>query len=437
MNILCAPAGIVSGEYPRQGTADLARAGFSDLLLDFAAFSCSPGELEYFGRKRKIPPRRPPVSENPSLLAERTRAFLDTARAHRLRTSVARAPFLPENTKRDDLGGLLETLAAESIRAAGQAGCDFLIVKPCFAGRRRDDDGEINRAVFRRLTPLAKESGVTLLLTNQCRDMNGHLMRGLGADAEEAAAWIDRLNEAAGEERFGFAMDLGVTNLCGQNAHDFIHALGRRLKAVILSDNDGSRAASLLPFTAAFQGQSQVDWLNLFRGLRAIRFDGALILQMNDTASAFSPILRPALLALAKATADYVGWQADMENLLRKYPSRVLFGAGNMCRAYMKCYGEAYPPLFTCDNNPKTWGTEFCGLAVKPPESLRELPADTAVFICNVYYREIEEQLGAMGLKNPIEYFSDEYMPSFHFDRLEEQEANDEKARRADTKRGC
>ena len=53
-----------------------------------------------------------------------------------------------------------------------------------------------------------------------------------------------------------------------------------------------------------------------------------------------------------------------------------------------------------------------------------------------VKYREIEEQLGAMGLKNPIEYFNDEYMPSFHFDRLEEQEANDEKARRENRKQG-
>lgn len=87
----------------------------------------------------------------------------------------------------------------------------------------------------------------------------------------------------------------------------------------------------------------------------------------------------------------------------------------------MKCYGETYPPLFTCANNPASWGTEFCGLEVKPPESLRELPERCAIFICNVYYREIQEQLREMGLNNPIVFFNDEYMPAFHFDRLKER----------------
>ena len=90
-----------------------------------------------------------------------------------------------------------------------------------------------------------------------------------------------------------------------------------------------------------------------------------------------------------------------------------------MCRNYLKCYGEKYPPLFTCDNNGKLWGSVFEGLEVKNPQVLSALPKDCAVFICNIYYREIEEQLRQMGIENPIEFFNDEYMPSFYFDRLE------------------
>ena len=98
-----------------------------------------------------------------------------------------------------------------------------------------------------------------------------------------------------------------------------------------------------------------------------------------------------------------------------------------MCRNYMKCYGEAYPPLFTCDNNERLWGSSFCGLEVKPPKALevkppkalKELSGDCVVLICNIYYREIEKQLQDMGVKN-IGFFNDEYMPSFHFDRLRE-----------------
>jgi len=125
---------------------------------------------------------------------------------------------------------------------------------------------------------------------------------------------------------------------------------------------------------------------------------------------------------MAKSIADYFKWQIEIERLLKKYQSRVLFGAGNMCRNYMKCYGEQYPPLYTCDNNNSLWGTDFCGLEVKPPENLKQLPEDCAIFICNIYYREIKQQLDNMGIKNPIAYFNDEYMPTFYFDRLEDME---------------
>ena len=202
---------------------------------------------------------------------------------------------------------------------------------------------------------------------------------------------------------------------------DIITALGDRLKAVILRDCERHRESSLLPFTAAYKGQSSADWLGLIRGLRDIHFDGSLILDFEDTAAAFSPLLRPRLLPLARSVAGYFRWQIGIEGLLRKYASIVLFGAGNMCRNYIKCYGDKYPPLFTCDNNRAVWGTEFCGIEVKPPASLKELPDNCGVFICNIYYREIEQQLRDMGIVN-IEFFNDEYMPSFHFDRLDTDE---------------
>lgn len=201
--------------------------------------------------------------------------------------------------------------------------------------------------------------------------------------------------------------------------YDSITVLGNRLKAVILRDNDGNSDSALLPFTSAPQGQSQTDWLNLIRGLREIGFDGELILDFHDTAAAFSTLLRPELLHMAKAVAEYFAWQIGIENLLKIYPSRVLFGAGNMCRNYMKCYGEKYPPLYTCDNNRKLWGSVFEGLEVKDPQELKALPEDCVVFICNIYYREIEAQLRQMGIENPIEFFNDEYMPSFYFNRVE------------------
>ena len=77
----------------------------------------------------------------------------------------------------------------------------------------------------------------------------------------------------------------------------------------------------------------------------------------------------------------------------------------------MERYGTDYRPLFTCDNNPATWGQSTCGIEIKNPQELKYLDPKTAIFICNMYYDEIEDQLAEMKLPNPIERFNDENLP--------------------------
>ena len=424
MDISCSPLGLVASVFPVQGIADIAGAGFQNISLDII-LCCSPWDLKLHGKFR--PDHDPPdprsvrVMEDPSALGGCFSAMLKQCREKGLNVPIARGVFLPRNTRRGDLTELLTRINEEAVRLCGKTGCRYLVVQPLSAGVPKGDLWKVNQAYYMRLAQAAEENQVTILLENQCRDFNGHLMRGLCAESGEAVEWVDRLNADAGAERFGFCMDVGICSLCGVEMRDFILELGSRLKAVVLRDCDGQAETAQLPFTCAGMGAPQTDWLNLIRGLRETGFDGQILLDFSTTVAAFSPLLRPQLMRLAKATADYFQWQIGIENLLKKYPSRVLFGAGNMCRNYMKCYGEKYPPLFTCANSPNRWGTEFCGLEIRPPESLRELPEDCAVFICNVYYREIEEQMREMGIKNPVEYFNDEYMPAFHFDRLKER----------------
>lgn len=412
LNISCTPNGMVVVKHPKQGVNDILEAGFHHILLSLAMV-CPMEELEEIIS----------ISAYSQRLYKRVKPFLDQCTVMQSQCTIAMAPYLDGDTRHSNLNDIVRQLTEESIKITGQCGSRYLVARPLFAGIEESDLWERNREYYLQLARGAQKYDVQLLLTNLCKDLNGHLIRGVCSDSRQAAQWIDALNEAVGEERFGFCMDVGVCNLCGQNMYDFILALGSRLKAVILRDNDGNSDSALLPFTAARQSQPQTDWLNLIRGLREIGFDGELILDFHDTASAFSPLLRPGLLRMAKSVADYFKWQIEIENQLGKYPSRVLFGAGNMCRNYMKCYGEKYPPLFTCDNNRNIWETEFCGLTVKSPETLRTLPEDCAVFICNIYYREIEAQLRQMGIKNPIAFFNDEYMPSFYFDRVEREKS--------------
>ena len=174
----------------------------------------------------------------------------------------------------------------------------------------------------------------------------------------------------------------------------------------------------MVPFTSVSSLGQLTQWIEVIRGLRSISYDGPLILDMEHAAKFCPPLLRPDLMKFAKRTMEYLVWQIHMADAMKKYDHIVLFGAGNMCVNYMKNYGEIFPPLFTCDNNPARWGQEFYGLTIESPEKLRDLPENTGIFICNVYYREIEKQLKEMGITEGIEFFNDEYLQSLNMNRL-------------------
>ncbi|MBQ1511539.1 MAG: hypothetical protein IIZ54_11780 [Selenomonadaceae bacterium] len=430
MKTVCSPWGIVSYEFPNQGLMDI-KGGFDNIVLDVGGIvGYHAYHNLHWRKKRGDRSYRQWGMDHPTEVYDILEPFLEVFKRHGLGLPVAYANFLPpmlgQEEDREDFFAPMCSLLQECVKAVGRAGCRFLILRPLAVGIGDRDTWEANRECYLSLVDIAKGAGVTVLLESQYRIHNGSFVRGICSQPQEAARWVDELNDAAGFECFGFHMDIGICSLLGQNMHDVAAVLGSRIKAVTVRDCDGTGDSAMLPFTAVSGGKPRTDWLNLIRGLREISFDGLLIMNFSGTASIMSPLLKPALLKFARGIADHIAWQVGMENLLKRYGKRVLFGAGNMCRAYMKCYGEKYPPLFTCDNDKAKWGSEFCGLEVKNPEALKDLPEDCAILICNVYYREIGQQLKDMGIRNPIGFFNDEYMPSFHFERIEDMEEENE-----------
>ncbi len=403
----------------QSGIKHVLEAGFKNIFLDMKSW-CSEYELELFGEEKpaawNIEERQVGfVSEEPSELWKHIKAMekalrKEGAKGENVGIPIARIPRLARDTRRADLNDLIKRIAGECLAVCGKAGCRYLIVPPLFAGVDTLQAWQKNREYYIELAEVAKKQNIMLLLENQCRLHEGHYYKGLCSDPYEAAAWIDDLNKACGEERFGFCLDMGTATVCRQDIQELIVTLGKRIKAVILRDCDGYHEASLLPFSCAYKYQQQSDWRGLISGLRKIDFDGHLIVNTEDAAATISPLLRTQFLALARAAAEHVAWQIGIDRALKKYDKRVLFGAGNMCRNYMKCYGDTYPPLFTCDNDDTRWGDTYCGLEIRPPEALKDLPEDCGVFICNLHYDAIQEQLEEMGIKN-IERFSDEYLP--------------------------
>lgn len=416
MKKVCAMAGtIFNPEKPKQSIKELKEAGIQGILFDFGLIVSPAGILA--DRVREEPKWKPNQTR------KYYNAVISQFQEHEYLPSIARLPFVDVNLNEKcgyscaDLNRLAAQIDADCVKACEEMGCYDIIVQPLFAGLRQEELWEANKTFYLNLAAVCSSEDTKILLTNQCRSHNGHLIRGVCSDGETAAEWVDALNRACGMQRFGFCLDVGNCNICGQNMQRMAADLNRRIQAVILTENDGQNMARLLPFTNAYGRRSTMDWLSVIRGLRDILFDGYLVLETVDTTVAFSPLLQPYLMPVYKEILDYFDLQINIEKDLKKYDRIVLFGAGNMCRNYMKCYGRKYPPLFTCDNNPKLWDTEFEGLMVKNPEELKNLPEGSGVIICNIFYREIRTQLEQMGIFN-IGYFNDEYMPSFYTDRL-------------------
>lgn len=442
MKKVCAMIGpIVHYINPALSIRELRKAGIDGIMFDYDPFLMSARNLQKLREKMREAERtgqeRP--KWKPEQYREHYREVEEAFREQDFVPSIAKLPFtdiqirLEEAAEYEELNSLILQIDRDCIGACEAFGCTHIIVQPLFAGVERGREWEINRKFYLALAKACQRADTKLLLINQCVDRNGHLMRGICSDGAEAARWIDELNREVGAARFGFCLDAGNCNLCGQNIQTMVAELGDRIRAVILTENDGQKGAKLLPFTNAYEHSSTMNWLGLIRGLRELSYDGYLILDGEDTIIAFSPLIRPVLYPLYGAILNYFEMQIQIERDLKKYDHIVLFGAGNMCRNYLKCYGDKYPPLFTCDNNPELWGTRLDGLEVKNPEELKKLPENTGVIICNVFYREIEAQLHSMNISE-IGYFNDEYMPSFYFDRLkrihpdEEEETGKEQA---------
>lgn len=408
MQVAYQSSGVVDVWRPNPGLKKYAAAGLKTSVWDLSCldwlFDTSKIEEKkrYAGKtEEKI------LLDQPLEIKRLIRPYLERCKASGVSLPLAIMPTCADYE--EDLERY-EAFLKPCIDLCEEYGISAIVIPPLQA------DWTINRAFYDEIVAREQGKKLHILLTNQVRNYNGHYIRGVCCDAAEAAEWVDRLNQTHEGKGFGFFMDMKNCNICGQNMYEFAVALGDRIKAVRVCDSDGQTLSSLIPFSCVSNRQSKVDWLSFFRGMRKVEFDGVLMLDAADSAAALSTLLKTDFLRYEKRIGEYLQFQIEIERTVKKYSNRVLFGAGNMCRNYMKCYGKEYPPLFTCDNNSALWDTEFEGLVIKNPQELKKLPDDCAIFICNLYYEEIQEQLEKMGLNNPIEWFNDEYLPSKYTD---------------------
>lgn len=186
----------------------------------------------------------------------------------------AHAPF-PSLVYPDDAYNdyLIEVLK-KSIVCSDFIGCRRLIVHPFYYPHEHcltpEQEREINLDRYSRLIPPAKEYGVTLCLENMFTRHKGRTYSACCGNADEACGYVDELNRIAGANCFGFCLDTGHLLLAGQEIRRTMRALGRRICAFHVHDNNGAEDQHLAPYLGV------MDWDRFIEGLADIGYEQTL-----------------------------------------------------------------------------------------------------------------------------------------------------------------
>ena len=154
--------------------------------------------------------------------------------------------------------------------------CRYLSCPALVLHAERPWDLERNMKFFRRLIPSAVDTGTKICFENlfiiKKESTDPY------CDPISACRYIDMLNEEAGADVFGFCYDIGHANITGRNLCEDICALGHRLTALHIHDNDGSNDQHLIPFTQKHpqKRDNRTDWEGLIEGLCHIKYKGTV-----------------------------------------------------------------------------------------------------------------------------------------------------------------
>lgn len=240
-------------------------AGFSsiDFNIDTA---CPTNDL----KKHMNEGRTIYEKELPEIL-EYWKPHIDAARKAGLKFYQAHAPFTCYDRDNPAFADYCTELTKKCVELCGAVDCHRLVVHG--VGNYRDDPEHdqafmdaLNWKRYTELTEVAKKNDVIICLENLFTVYDRSMVTGHCSNWYEANDIIDRLNEQAGEERFGLCLDTGHLNLLGITPYEYVKHLGHRIKAVHMHDNDGKFDLHLAPYTGTF------DWDGFLKGMKEIGY---------------------------------------------------------------------------------------------------------------------------------------------------------------------
>lgn len=158
-----------------------------------------------------------------------------------------------------------------AIECTAEAGGEICIIHP-----DNNKTAEENAEMYHELLPFAKSCGVKIATENMFnwRDGEDHSCPAACSTSEDFCRHIDVVND----EFFVACLDLGHAEMRGSGggAANMIRALGSRLKALHIHDNDRLDDCHQIPFSM------NIDFYEIVRALKEVSYDGYLTLEANS-----------------------------------------------------------------------------------------------------------------------------------------------------------
>lgn len=196
-----------------------------------------------------------------------------------LKLSQAHAPFRAFDFRRPEILDYAIEIYKGCIRLCHAAGCKYLVIHGISI---REEDTvttpemclAYNQKMYESLLPVLAETDVVVCMENLFS-----LAKSLGianftaahcADPDQAAEWIDALNEKAGRRAFALCFDTGHLHLLRGDLRRYLTVLGDRIACLHIHDNDQFGDYHLLPYTGTF------TWELFLAMLKEIGYKGDL-----------------------------------------------------------------------------------------------------------------------------------------------------------------
>ena len=130
---------------------------------------------------------------------------------------------------------------------------------------------EMNLEFYARLLPYCEEYGITICTENmwQCYGNSSKIWDSTCSRAEEFVRYVDGVNSPY----LKACVDIGHTVLVGENPVKMIEALGNRVAALHVHDNDGIHDSHTLPFHGILM------WNEIAKTLKKIGYSGEITLE--------------------------------------------------------------------------------------------------------------------------------------------------------------